>query len=272
MTHDPRQLRPTELCRLLNSTPLGEVIKQRQMQEHRVQAGLRIGTHKQVDLFRYVAWLVQRRHAPKSIAPCVSSPLNLAEVADGALNLGGVERLSSKQASLIAALLTEPSQTAAAASLGISKTTVSRWMNQKEFCQVYRHTRRIVVDYALGRMQTATSQAVETLMSISSHGRRDSDRIRASMAILEYALRGLHQGEVVDHEGVDQHPVTTSDLVTILGQRLRQLDHAELSTPERSRLTASLSDALLKAISVGVLDQRLEAIQSVLLSRKKSKS
>ncbi|MBL8822438.1 MAG: hypothetical protein JNJ77_07625, partial [Planctomycetia bacterium] len=66
MAHDPRLIRPTELCRLLNSTPLGEVIKQRQMQEHRVQAGLRIGTNKHVDLLRYTAWLVHLRHAPKS--------------------------------------------------------------------------------------------------------------------------------------------------------------------------------------------------------------
>ena len=66
MANDPRQLRPTELCRLLNSTPLGEVIKQRQMQEHRVQAGLRIGTHRHVDLLRYTAWLVQLRHMPKA--------------------------------------------------------------------------------------------------------------------------------------------------------------------------------------------------------------
>jgi len=39
---DPRQLRPGELCRLLNSTPLGEVISERQLHRHRTRAGLRI--------------------------------------------------------------------------------------------------------------------------------------------------------------------------------------------------------------------------------------
>jgi hypothetical protein len=60
---DPRRLRPGELCRILNSTPLGEVTSERVLQRHRNRAGLRIddGTGKGIDLFRYVAWLAVRR-------------------------------------------------------------------------------------------------------------------------------------------------------------------------------------------------------------------
>jgi len=65
MASDPRKLRPSELCRLLNSTPLGEVINERQLHRHRTRAGLRIGDGRFVDLLRYVAWLVHIRHAPK---------------------------------------------------------------------------------------------------------------------------------------------------------------------------------------------------------------
>ena len=64
-TIDPRKLRPSELCRLLNSTPLGEVISERQLYRHRQRAGFRIGDGRHVDLFRYVAWLVQVRHTPR---------------------------------------------------------------------------------------------------------------------------------------------------------------------------------------------------------------
>ena len=39
MATDPRKLRPSELCRLLNSTPLGEVISERQLHRHRSRAG-----------------------------------------------------------------------------------------------------------------------------------------------------------------------------------------------------------------------------------------
>lgn len=65
MANDPRKLRPSELCRLLNSTPLGEVINERQLHRHRTRAGMRIGDARFVDLLRYVAWLVQIRHEPK---------------------------------------------------------------------------------------------------------------------------------------------------------------------------------------------------------------
>lgn len=64
-TIDPRNLKPSEACRLLNSTPLGEVIGERQLHRHRTRAGFRIGDGKTVDLFRYAAWLVALRHAPK---------------------------------------------------------------------------------------------------------------------------------------------------------------------------------------------------------------
>src|SRR5262245_20845728 len=65
MPVDARRLRPSELCRLMNSTPLGEVINERQLYRHRMRAGLRIGDDRHIDLLRYVAWLVQVRHAPK---------------------------------------------------------------------------------------------------------------------------------------------------------------------------------------------------------------
>ena len=61
MAIDPRQLKPGELARLLNSTPLGEVISERQLHRHRTRAGFRVaadGDAGKVDLFRYVAWLI----------------------------------------------------------------------------------------------------------------------------------------------------------------------------------------------------------------------
>lgn len=65
MASDPRKLKPSELCRLLNSTPMGEVLSDRQLHRHRMRAGNRIGDGKHVDLLRYIAWLVQEKHAPR---------------------------------------------------------------------------------------------------------------------------------------------------------------------------------------------------------------
>ena len=63
LTHG--RLQPTRLVRLLNSTPLGEVISDRQMLRHRSRAGFHIGDDRHVDLFKYVAWLVAVRHEPQ---------------------------------------------------------------------------------------------------------------------------------------------------------------------------------------------------------------
>jgi hypothetical protein len=62
---DPRNLKPSDLARLLNSTPLGAVVDERQLYRHRMRAGYRIGDGRRVDLFRYVAWLVEERDRPR---------------------------------------------------------------------------------------------------------------------------------------------------------------------------------------------------------------
>jgi len=88
---DPRNLRPSELCRLLNSTPLGEVIGERQLYRHRTRAGFRVGDGKHVDLFRYVAWLVHVRHEPRP--ECEGDPYEAlkerARARNAALSLAG---------------------------------------------------------------------------------------------------------------------------------------------------------------------------------------
>ena len=68
MAIDPRNRRPGELCRLLNSIPLGAVINERQLYRHRNRAGYRLGEDNRVDLLRYVAWLVDENHRPRPIS------------------------------------------------------------------------------------------------------------------------------------------------------------------------------------------------------------
>jgi hypothetical protein len=68
----------------------------------------------------------------------------------------------------------------------------------------------------------------------------------------------------------DDSPMGTDEVVKVLSARLRQIDKAELAAPEKSRLTAALADALLRAINVDVLEKRLESLQAVLNGRKDS--
>ena len=276
---DPQRLRPGELCRLLNSTPLGEVINERQLKRHRERAGLRIGDGRHVDLIRYVAWLIHLRHAPKPEPEGMAKPAaDVEEAARGAAALasrgkqpkGHGQKRTRKQESLIAALLTEPTYAAAAAKAGVGQTTLYRWLQQPDFRAAYRRARQEIVNSAIGRIQSTTGQMVETLLAVAREGRRDGDRVRAAVALLDRALpRSNHADAVHDEEDtIKASPMGTDDVVQILSARLRQLDAAELPAGEKARLTATLADALLRALGVSVLDQRLQTLEAVLLGRK----
>ena len=61
MKMDPRQLRVAEAVRLLNSSPLGEVVQPHVVYRHLNSAPNRVGDGKRIDLLRYAAWLFHLR-------------------------------------------------------------------------------------------------------------------------------------------------------------------------------------------------------------------
>ena len=283
MSIDPRKLRPGELCRLLNSTPVGEVVNERQLRRHRTRAGLRVGDTQHVDLLRFIAWLVEIRHAPKPEPDRPAPPASqLAEAALGAAALasrnqqltGHGQKLTGKQQALIAALLTEPTYTAAAAKAAISRASLYRWMKLPTFRVAYHQAARELFEVAITRIQAASGMAVDALVEVIRQSRRDGDRIRAANAVLNHAHRGLAAADLLhgERETGEEPPVNSADVVRLLANRLQQLDRSELPTAEKARLTATLSDALLRALGVDVIDKRLEALQAVLLDRKEKQS
>src|SRR5262249_37833224 len=134
----------------------------------------------------------------------------------------------------------------------------------------YRQARRQLVEGAVGRIQAATGQAVNTLLAVVKSAAKDGDRVRAAVALLDHAFRGLTDAATLhgEPEAGKSPPLGTADVVRLLGARLRQVDAAELPAGDKARLTASLADALLRAIGVDVLDKRFEALQAVLIGRK----
>ncbi len=179
-------------------------------------------------------------------------------------------KLYRKQEAAIAALLVERPHADAARKAGIGEATLQRWLLLPQFQAAYRQARRDLVAAAVGRIQAATGQAVDTLLAIAKDGAKDGDRVRAAVALLDHAFRGLTDADMLSGsmDASDLSPLATADVVQLLAARLRQLDAAELPTGEKARLTATLADALLRAIGVDVLDKRLEALQAVLLGRK----
>ena len=169
---------------------------------------------------------------------------------------GHGEKLSRKQEQAIVALLQHATIRAAAAAVPVNERTLRAWMRDPAFAAAYAQARRELLDVA-----------------VAKDGARDGDRVRAAVALLDHAVRGVELADVLhgdrsDGEADKRGIEGTGDVVRVLAERLRQVDAAELPTGEKSRLTATLADALLRAIGADVLDKRLEALQAVLIGRK----
>jgi hypothetical protein len=102
---------------------------------------------------------------------------------------GHGEKLTRKQEQAIAALLSEPTVEEAAAEAGVGYATLRRWLKDSEFISAYRQARREVVESAMDRIRAASAQAVDTLLEVAKDGAKDSDRVRAAIALLDRALK-----------------------------------------------------------------------------------
>ena len=91
--------------------------------------------------------------------------------------------------------------------------------------------------------------------------------IRTALSVLSDEARLLDLYETYPDKKAAKDasaPMGTGDVVKVLSEQLREIDQADLPTRERTRLTATLAESLLRAIGISVLDARLEALQAVL--------
>jgi len=103
---------------------------------------------------------------------------------------GHGEKLTRKQEQAIAALLTRRTIEEAAEAVGVSASTLRRWLKNPKFAASYREARRQVVDHALARLQRATGLAISVLMQVMLDQEAPaSPRVAAARAVLDYALR-----------------------------------------------------------------------------------
>jgi hypothetical protein len=107
---------------------------------------------------------------------------------------GHGQKLGRKQEAVIAALLTEPNHADAARKAGVAEATLYRWLNMAEFQAAYRAARRQVVEAAVGRLQQAAGQAVDTLVKNLTCGVYAAEN-RAAVAILEQGAKAV---EILD--------------------------------------------------------------------------
>jgi hypothetical protein len=96
----------------------------------------------------------------------------------------------------IMALLSHSSVEAAAESVGISRRTGSRWMQDPAVVQRLAEARRQGMQHAMTRLQAAASRSVDCLCAIQQDGESESARVSAARTILEQALRAVEMGDI----------------------------------------------------------------------------
>ena len=100
--------------------------------------------------------------------------------------------ISRKQDTAIGALLSRPTISAAAESVGIGESTLRRWLKDRDFLAAYRAARREAVSQAVAHLQGACSVAVVALTDISQDVNSPaSARVSAARTVLELALKGV---------------------------------------------------------------------------------
>ncbi|HSR06870.1 MAG TPA: hypothetical protein VLM42_06955 [Bryobacteraceae bacterium] len=92
----------------------------------------------------------------------------------------------------IAALLTQRNTEDAARVVGISVSTLLRWMKEPEFNAAYREARRLAFGQSVARLQQASSAAVSTLLKVMvDPASPPGTKVRAADSVLDHAAKAI---------------------------------------------------------------------------------
>ena len=121
-------------------------------------------------------------------------------------------KLTKKQESAIAALLSEPTVAAAAEKVSVNEATLWRWLKRTDFVEAYRSARREVVSQAIAQLQRVTMVAVSTLARImvdpeaSASAKVAAARITLDMALKSVELEDMETRIAALEESVPAQP------------------------------------------------------------------
>jgi len=104
-------------------------------------------------------------------------------------------KLSRKQQAAIAALLTEATLAEAAEKVGVVERTIRNRQKLPEFQAAFRAAAKEVLDRAIGRLQKASGEAVDTLRKNLSSGAA-SVEVRAAQIIIDQSAKFLELGDL----------------------------------------------------------------------------
>ncbi len=98
---------------------------------------------------------------------------------------------------ILVALLEGVSIRDAAKTSGVSEATIYNYLKDTEFLSEYRNARRQTVENAIGQMQQASSEAVETLRR-NLTCENSAVETRTAQIIFENSIRGLELTDILE--------------------------------------------------------------------------
>lgn len=106
--------------------------------------------------------------------------------------------LTPKQQKVLAALLREPTQKAAAASTGVSDRQIREYLSKPEFQEAYRQALSELVEQASIQARRGYAPALDALREIVvDPGQPPAARISAARSLLEYGLKLTEQADIL---------------------------------------------------------------------------
>jgi hypothetical protein len=106
-------------------------------------------------------------------------------------------KLSAPKTRAVLALLGGMNFTEASQAAGIVISTLWRWMREPDFKQALREGRLDLMEGAVGKIQQACSEAVETLQSVMRNEQSPaSSRVAAARCVIEMALKAVELQDI----------------------------------------------------------------------------
>ena len=98
---------------------------------------------------------------------------------------------------VIEALLSEPTQRAAAAHLGVSTRSLQRWQRHSAFQQEFQRVKSTLLAQTVGKLHSDSANAAHTLAAmVSDESVSPAQRIAASGRLLELMLKAAEYSDL----------------------------------------------------------------------------
>lgn len=105
--------------------------------------------------------------------------------------------LTGRQEVLIAALLSEPTQEAAALKADVPRSTMYRWLREGSFQERYRAAQKHLFSHAMGRLQNTAGDALDTLREVMTDTTNPAAaRVTAARTVLDFARQHIETAEL----------------------------------------------------------------------------